>query len=168
MGLKGKVMELLQTADSSRLERFVEGEPRAMRHLMGRLWDPDDGIRRRAAAAVGAAAAAHPELGRDVLRRLLWSLNDEAACNGVFGLAAIGEIGARAPELVEDFVGPVASLAWDDGLRLEILNALARIAEAAPDLVSPFRAEVARRVDHDNERERDALRRLEVRLTDDA
>jgi hypothetical protein len=168
MGLKGTVMELLQLADSSRLERLAAEDPRAMRYLVGRLWDPDDELRQRAAAAVGAASAAHRDLGRNVLRRLLWALNDEAACNGVYGLAAIGEIGARTPELVENFVGPVASLAWDDGLRLEILHALARIAEVAPDLVSPFRAEVAGWVDDDDEREREALRRLEVRLTDDA
>lgn len=166
--MKGRVMELLQTADRVRLEELAVVEPRAMRYLVGRLWDPDEGLRRRAAAAVGAAAAVHRELGKDVLRRLLWALNDESACNGVCGLAAIGEIGARAPDLVEDFVGPVASLAWDDGLRVEILRALARIAEVAPELVAPFRAEVTRWVDLDDELEKDALRRLEVRLTNDA
>ncbi len=67
--------------------------PRAIRFLQGRLWDPDDEIRSRAAEALGAAAAAHPELGRELLRRALWALNDESATNGAYMLPAIGEIG---------------------------------------------------------------------------
>jgi hypothetical protein len=67
MGVKETVMELLQSADSSRLERLAADEPRAVRHLVGRLWDPDRRVRQLAAAAVGAAAAAHRELGRDLL-----------------------------------------------------------------------------------------------------
>jgi hypothetical protein len=140
-------MELLQLSETARLEQLAVEQPRAMRFLVGRLWDTDDEIRRRAAAGIGAAAAAHRELGRDVVRRLVWGLNDESATNGVYGLAAIGEIGARDPELIEPFVGPVASYAWDDGLRPEILRALGRIADSSPALIAPFLNEIEQRVD---------------------
>ncbi len=102
-----------------------------MRFLLGRLWDPDETIRGRAAAGIGASAAVNRDLGRDVVRRLVWALNDESATNGVYGLAAIGEIGVRDPELIEPFVGPVACYAWDDGLGPEIIRALGRIADTA-------------------------------------
>jgi len=140
-------MELLQSPDTTRLEKFAAAEPRAMRFLLGRLWDPDETMRGRAAVGIGASAAVNRDLGVDVIRRLVWALNDESATNGVFGLAAIGEIGARDPDLIEPFVGPVACYAWDDGLRLEIIRALSRIADTAPRLVAPFLDEIEQRVD---------------------
>lgn len=167
MGLRERVMELLQSGDRSGIERLCVAEPRSVRYLVGRLWDSDEGLRRSAARGIGAAAAAHRELGREVLRRLMWALNDEAGTNGVYGLAAIGEIGARAPDLVEDFVAPVASLAWDDSLRVEILRALARIADSDPTRVAAVLDDVASWVDPTDEDEMDALRELEVKVTHD-
>jgi len=137
MGLKGRVMELLRSGDERALGILVAREPRATRFLLGRLWDPDDETRRRAAQALGVAASSHPEIGVDVLRRLMWALNDESATNGLYGIPAIAEIGFNNPDMIAPFVAPLASIAWDDGLRLEIIRALARIAEAAPELVRP-------------------------------
>ena len=92
-------MELLRQGDSEGLERMVGDSPVAVRFLQGRLWDADPEIRSEAATALGAAAAAHPDLGRELLRQALWALNDESATNGAPMLPAIGEIGRRAPDL---------------------------------------------------------------------
>lgn len=164
MCVKGRVMELLQSADTTSLERYAASQPRAVRFLLGRLWDPDPEIRRRAAVGIASAAAEHDSLGRDVLRRLVWALNDEAATNGVFGLAAIGEIGARSPDLIEPFVGPVASLASDDGLRSEIISALTRIAEQAPHLVVPFIDDIRQWVDPADEAQLGLLEELALKV----
>ena len=160
MGLKGRVMELLRAGDEQALGALVAAESRATRHLLGRLWDPDEALRLRAARGIGVAAAAHPEHGIDLTRRLMWALNDESATNGLFGIAAIAEIGFRDPKLIAPFVAPLASLAWDDGLRLEILRALARISETAPELVRPVVAEVGDHVDTEDSAECDAFARL--------
>lgn len=132
-------MELLRQGDTQSLERMVVHNPSAVRMLQGRLWDADAEIRREAAIALGAAAAAHPDLGRELLRRALWALNDESATNGAPMLPAIGEIGRRAPDLVAPFIGPMTAYLWDDGLRPGILDALRRIAEVAPELVDEVR-----------------------------
>jgi hypothetical protein len=157
MRVKDRVMELLRSEDTAPLERYAETHPQAVRFLLGRLWDPDPRLRVRAAAAIGAAAASHRELGRDLVRRLVWALNDEAATNGVYGLAAIGEIGARDPDLIEPFVGPVASYAWDDGLRREIIRAMSRIADEAPAAVAPVVGDIERWVDTEDASEVDEL-----------
>ena len=132
-------MELLQQGDSEGLERMVTENPAAIRFLQGRLWDEDPEIQCRAAIALGAAAAAHPELGRELLRKALWALNDESATNGGPMLPAIGEIGRCSPDLVAPFVGPMTAYLWDEGLRPGILDALCRIAETAPELIEDVR-----------------------------
>ena len=132
-------MELLRQGDAEGLEEMVVTTPTAVRYLQGRLWDANPEIRSLAASALGAAAAAHPELGRELLRRALWALNDESATNGEPMLPAVGEIGRRSPELIAPFVGPLTSYLWDDGLRPGILDALWRMAEVAPELVDEVR-----------------------------
>ena len=132
-------MEMLRQGDLEGLERMVGGNPAAVRFLQGRLWDADPEIRRQAAIGLGAAAAAHPELGREILRRALWALNDESATNGAYMLPAIGEIGRRSPNLAAPFVGPMTAYLWDEGLRPGILTALCRIAEEAPELIEEVR-----------------------------
>lgn len=128
-------MEMLRSGDRQGLNDLVAREPRSIRYLQGRLWDPELRVRQNAAEALGVAAAENPELGRELLRRALWALNDESAMNGLYTLPLIGEIGSRSPELVAPFVGPMTSYLWDDGLRPGILSALCRIAEAAPELI---------------------------------
>jgi hypothetical protein len=139
MRIKDEVMELLQQGDSEGLERMVGETPTAVRFLQGRLWDTDPEIRSEAAVALGAAAEAHPDLGRELLRQALWALNDESATNGAYVLPAIGEIGWRTPELAAPFIGPMTAYLWDDGLRRGILEALCRIVEVAPELIDKVR-----------------------------
>jgi hypothetical protein len=139
MRLKEEVMELLRLGDAEGLERMTAETPAAVRFLQGRLWDADPEIRCLAARALGAAAEAHPNLGRELLRRALWAINDESATNGGPMLKAVGEIGRRAPDLVAPFVGPMTAYLWDEGLRADILRALCRIAETAPELIGDVR-----------------------------
>lgn len=147
-------MEMLRQGDSEGLERMVTETPTAVRFLQGRLWDADPEIRCRAAIALGAAAAAHPDLGRELLRRALWAINDESATNGAPVLPAVGEIGRRSPELVAPFVGPLTSYLWDEGLRPGILDALHRIAEVAPELIEDVRDRLLALEDCDDPGER--------------
>jgi HEAT repeat protein len=157
MRLKEEVMELLRQGDSEGLERMVGENPAAIRFLQGRLWDADPEIRSRAAVALGAAGAAHPDLGRELLRQALWAINDESATNGAYMLPAIGEIGRRSPDLVAPFVGPMTSYLWDEGLRPGILSALCRIAGEAPELIEDIRDRLLALAETDNTGVRECL-----------
>ncbi len=160
MGLKGRVMELLRVGDEQTLSALASQEPRATRFLLGRLWDQNEAMRQRAARALGIVAASQPEIGVDLTRRLMWALNDESATNGLYGIPAVAEIGFNNPELIAPFIAPLASLSWDDGLRREIIRALTRIAEAAPEAVRSVCATVAEYVDFEDPNERQAFEGL--------
>jgi hypothetical protein len=137
MRLSEEVKELLRQGRETELVERAMADARLVRPLLARLYDPDDAIRGGAARVLGHAAAAHSELGREVARRLVWALNDESATNGVYAVPALGQIGRRAPDLVAPHVPALARMAWDHGLRLAIIDALAEVAEFSPGLVAP-------------------------------
>ncbi len=160
MGLRDVVNGLLRSGDRPGLREVVVREPRAIRHLMGRLWDTDAEVRFHAAEAIGDLAAAHPDIGRDVLRRMMWSLTDEAATNGVFVVPVLAAVAARDGALAAPFVAPVASLLWDRGLRPAIVDALERIRTEAPQLTEHVRDVVLAHLDPADPAERACLARI--------
>jgi hypothetical protein len=160
MSLRKEVRALLQQGREDAAAELTVADPRALSPLMGRLWDPDVEIRQRAARVVGQAAAARPDLGVEIIRRLMWALNDESATNGVYGIPALGEIGRRAPETLAPFVPSLVSMMHDSGLRLELLNALTATAESAPDLVAKHLERLGSSIDPELPEERQAFRRL--------
>jgi hypothetical protein len=160
MRLSEEVKELLRQGRETELVDRATADARLLRPLLARLYDTSDPIRRRAARVLGHAAAAHPELGRDVARRLIWALNDESATNGVYAVPALGQIGRRAPDLLAPHVSALAGMAWDDGLRLAILDALAEVAGSSPELVAPELDAVEPHVDVSRPAEEGAWRNL--------
>jgi hypothetical protein len=109
---------------------------------------------------LGRAAAAHPALGQDLIRRLIWALNDESGTNGVYGIPALGEIGRCAPALLEPHLPGLVSVCWDDGLRLEVLRALLATAESDPRPVAAELDRLERWVDRSRRSERETFDRL--------
>lgn len=134
---------MLRAGDMQGLAALTEERPAAVRHLLARLWDPDEGIRSRAAEAVGTAAVQHPELGIELLRRFSWALNDESATNGVFAIPAMAAIAVRSPEMAEAFVGQLVVALEDPGLQAEARKALELIGRHAPGLLRPYADELA-------------------------
>lgn len=160
MRLSEEVRELLRQGRESELTERVIGNARVVRPLLARLYDPDVQVRDSAARVLGHAAAAHPELGREIARRLIWGLNDESATNGVYGVPALGQIGRRAPDLVAAHLPALARMAWDHGLRLAILEALTEVARTAPGLVAPELDAIEPHIDTSRRGEETAWRRL--------
>lgn len=160
MGLNAEVRELLRQGREDAVAELVVADRRALRPLMGRLWDPDGEIRSRAARAVGHASSVHADLGVEMIRRLMWALNDESATNGVHAIPALGEIGRAAPELIAPYVSALVSMSWDAGIRLELLRALTAIARSTPGLVAEHLPCLSRSIDKSRPDECQALRRL--------
>jgi HEAT repeat protein len=167
MRLSEEIRELLQQGRETELRERAIVEPRLVRPLLARLYDPDDEVRDRAARVLGHAVASHPELGREVTRRLVWALNDESATNGVYGIPALGQIGRLAPHLVAPHVSALARMAWDHGLRLAILEALAEVAQSSPELVAPELDAIEPHVDASHPGELEAWRNLRNAVSGD-
>lgn len=155
-----KIIDLLRQGHEEAAAELAIANPRAFTPLVARLWDPDPEIRRGAAGAIGRSAAAHPARGLEVIRHLMWALNDESGTNGLYGIPALGEIGYRASEMMAPFVPTLAFMSRDDGIRLELLKAFGRIAESDPRLIERQLDRLRDHVDESREEERRAFRHL--------
>jgi hypothetical protein len=135
-------MDLLRTGDRQGLDALIAERPVAVRHVLGRLWDSDPGVRERAADAVGLAAGHHQELGLELIRRFAWALNDESASNGVNVIPAMAAIAIRVPDMAKPFVGQLVGALQDPSLSHEAKKALEAIRRERPELVEPYEGEI--------------------------
>jgi hypothetical protein len=97
---------------------------RAISPLIGFFCHRDDLVRWRAITAAGALVArlaeADMEAARVIVRRLMWSLNDESGGIGWGAPEAMGEIMARHPRLAREYACILVSYLNEAGNYLEL------------------------------------------------
>lgn len=146
--LKQETLGLLQSSDfdSALTELLRRPLRRVINPLFSFLCNDDEKIRRRAVKAMGAVVeklwAEDKESARIMMRRLMWSLNDESGGIGWGAAEAMGEIMARKEGLAREYASVLVSYMDEKGNFLEheplqpgLLQAVARLARVQPDLV---------------------------------
>jgi hypothetical protein len=114
--------------------------------LLAFLCSTDEAVKWRTVTAVGIVVAEMAdrdlEAARNIMRRLIWSLNDESGGIGWGAPEAMGEIMARHPLLAEEYHCILLSYIRDDGNRLEhdllecgVLWGLGSLARERPKLL---------------------------------
>ncbi len=148
--LKKKVLSLLHISD---LEKGLEEICRyPAKQLIGPLFShffhQEEIIRWHAVTAMGAvvdgmAKSGDMESARVVMRRLMWSLNDESGGIGWGSPEAMGEITARNEKLANEFHRILTSYACEEGNFLEheilqrgLLWGIGRLSHARPALIA--------------------------------
>lgn len=147
--IKQQLLPLLAATDFTRgLEKILALPGRqVINPLIGTFYHGDEQVRWRAIAAAGAVIARmadeNLEDARVVMRRLIWSLNDESGGIGWGAPEAMGEACALHAQIAEEFGAIVFSYIWPDGNFLEhpilqygSLWAVGRLAHARPECAS--------------------------------
>ncbi len=147
-GLRSRVGALLGAENfEDRLEVWTQWPPRkVINPLLSFIYSLDPLLKGRAVTAIGVVmhqmAGENMEQARDIMRRLMWNLNDESGCSGWGSGEAMGEIMARHGRLAEEFhriLGSYISHAGNhlgnDLLERGVLWGLARLAQKRPELV---------------------------------
>jgi len=119
-------------ADLGEVDRIVAADRRAVRTLLGLCYQADDAVRDVAATGVALAARHHPKLVSEIVRRLVWAMNDESGTNAVTVPAVIRKIAEVAPELLVPVVPELLRLTIDPLLRDELVASVRRVAEEMP------------------------------------
>jgi hypothetical protein len=119
---------------------------RVISPLIACLFHGDERVRWHAVSALGAVTAelaeTNPEAARTVVRRLMWSLNDESGSIGWGAPEALAEIMAVHGGFAEDFGHILVAYMRPDGCYLELsalqrglMWGLGRLAETRPDIL---------------------------------
>ncbi|MEN6437769.1 MAG: DVU0298 family protein [Syntrophobacter sp.] len=114
--------------------------------LLSFLYETDEIVRWRAVRAVGIIVARmarnSPESARNIMRRLMWSLNDESGGIGWGAPEAMGEIMASDEQLALEYHRILLSYIDEGGNPLEhdqlergVLWGIGRLASVRPELV---------------------------------
>jgi hypothetical protein len=103
--------------------------------LLSFTFDPDSLLHWRATEAIGHLAKSQPKQIKDIIPRLLWSLNEDSASFGWGAAAVLGEIGKNNYALVEDIILMLFHFLEEDFTREGILWGLGRLGQTQPQVV---------------------------------
>lgn len=143
--LKAQIRNLLRDRPFPEVMQALEAFParRIVNPLISFFCSGDPVLRWRAVSGMGVVvsrlAVAEMESSRVIMRRLMWTLNDESGGIGWGAPEAIGEITARHAALADEFACILVSYIRPDGNFLEhpvlqrgLLWGLGRLAHARP------------------------------------
>ena len=103
---KTELRKIIKASDMVTVKEALQENPGTIRKIQRMLYDIDEEVRWGAARAFGIASTVlEIEKVKDILRQLVWMINEESGNNCWFAPQAIGEIGRLRPDLVEDFIG---------------------------------------------------------------
>ncbi len=132
MARNAEIEKLLRNEDYDSLEKMLTEKPQLVRRLIGYLYDPDESLRTSAARSFGIAAKILPmDKLKDLIRRMMWMLNDESGSSCWHVPYALGEIGYTNYEAIKDFLGCLEHYTKDPDHTLSkgVKDAFARIEE---------------------------------------
>ena len=146
--LKPVVLSILEHPDfNTILQKIHELPPqKTINALFSFLCSADKSIKDKAVIAMGEMvsrmAETNLESARMVMRRLIWSLNEESGWIGWGSAEAMGEIMARNYTLAREYHNILISYVSEgdnyllfDKLREEVLQGLKRLSQVHPQLV---------------------------------
>jgi len=139
VSLKAEIKQLLDDKEFEKLVDLAEHEKRVVRYLFSLLYSMDDLTHWRAAEALGMVAGKQAEKkvdgGRNIPRRLLWSLAEESGATAWPAPEALGAVVAARPSLFPDYAPIVLSFIEDPVLQRGVLWSARKIAEKRADLI---------------------------------
>jgi hypothetical protein len=152
--LKQRIFDLLKSPDFNQQLNSLKDSPfhKTLNHLFSALCSEDEELKWHAVTAMGfwVADLAERDLegARNILRRMMWSLNEESGGIG-WGLPeAMGETLARDENLAREFAAILVSYIQPEGNFLEfeplqrgVLWAIGRLAESHPQILQTLEAD---------------------------
>ena len=163
--LKRRVLEILKSENLDQvLDELCRLPARqVVNSLFSSLCSSDEQTKWRAVTAMGTVVAnladEDIESARVIIRRLMWSLNDESGGIGWGAPEAIGEILACHEQLAREYANILTSYIKEDGNFLEheplqkgAMWGVARLAQVRPHLIQDTKSYLIQRLDSSDAR----------------
>ncbi len=150
-----RLSALLEADDFQRALHELRKWPRqrVLRALLASLCEGDDKRKGRVVSVMGLLTAElardDMEAARELMRRLMWSLNEESGSSGWGAPQAMAEIMAVHEGLAEEYAHMLVSYMREDGnylenpfLQRDLLRGVGRLSGARPDLMKKHGADL--------------------------
>lgn len=138
--MKAIIKGLLETGDFEEIKRLSIQEKGVIRWLISLTYDKLDVISWRAIEAMGVVSKEiskrNPEIIRETIRKLLWSMGEESGGIGWSAAEMIGEIIRENPEMYGDIIPILWSFKEEEMFRPGVIRAMYRIGEVRQDLIA--------------------------------
>ncbi len=129
MSLREQVRNAVDSGDIETLESIVSKEPKALRHLMGLMYDLNEERRKVGIAGIAAAARYHPKLAKKVITHLVYAMGKDAGAYVPTAPEVLRAIAEENPELLvpvaSDLIRLVSDISLNEGV-CDILRAVSR------------------------------------------
>lgn len=140
VSLKDEVKTLLENKEFQILAEMAKDKQRVVRYLLSFLYSTDDLLHWRAAEALGAVAGRqgsdNSDSGRNIPRRLIWSLMEESGATAWPAPEALGAVVSSRISVYPDLAPIALSFIEDPVLSRGVLWSARKIAEKRPDLIA--------------------------------
>jgi len=137
-----QLVELLLAEDFPAIAALAAHGGGVVTLLLQLLYEPGSLLHWRATEALGYLARTHPKRIKDIIPRLLWSLNEDSASFGWGAAAVLGEIGRQNYPLVEDIILMLFHFVEEEFSREGMLWGLGRLGQAHPEVVQDAAAAI--------------------------
>lgn len=142
MPLRDEVNSMVKENRYEELAYLAMEKKGVIKYVLSLLYDHYGKERWQAIEALGYIASRmsveEPDTVRELIRRLLWSMNDESGSASWSAPEAIGEIIYGNTPLYQGFIPVVVNASEEEIFQRGILWALGRIAQREPSLVQEF------------------------------
>lgn len=147
MNLRTRTIDLVKQRDFDQLTTLVNDNRKALKYIYSVLYEPDANDKWNGIDALGylakELAQSNPEFFREILRRLIWMMNEEGGNTNWSAPEAIGEIICNQPKMFGYFAPIMITAAIDEAIfQRGMLWAIARFGELIPDEVQKFEDEI--------------------------
>ncbi|MEW6338986.1 MAG: hypothetical protein ACOY3Y_14005 [Acidobacteriota bacterium] len=132
MSLREMVAEAVRQRRFDDLESLVEKDSRSVRYLVGLTYQADDEVSDAAARGLALASRHHPGLVREVVRRLVWAMNDESGTYAASAPDVLRRIAEISPEALLPSLPDLMRLTADPGLHDRLVEVSRMVAARFP------------------------------------
>lgn len=140
--MRDEMIALLEKKDWDEIITRAVGDKKALRILLKLLYHPNDYIHWLAAEAIGKygarLAADDPEKTRELVRRLLWNLNEECGASPWGSVEAIAAITAERSDLFSHYVSILFPFHEDDNLLPGVIWVQGQVGRQSPSSVAEY------------------------------
>lgn len=130
--LREQMRDAVQKGDVDEVERLTAKSPRALRYLVGLMYQPDENIRKMGAEGIARAARHQPDMVKKIIQRVVWAMNVESNTYAPQAPDVLLAVADENPDLLLPVAGDLIRLSADTSLNQGVCDTLRRIAERCP------------------------------------